>query len=91
MQPTVQERAKVLTLHVGFHMMLSLSIGAENGVYIPDANRVAQAFGYTPEQLASVPEGAHMGLSCGNPVATATLKEVLQRQLFQILKRLTTL
>ena len=91
MQPTAQERAKVLVLHVGFPVMLSLCIGAENGVYTPDANRVAQAFGYTPEQLASVPEGAHMGLSCGNPVATATLKEVLQRQLFQILKRLTTL
>jgi arsenite methyltransferase len=32
---------------------------------------VAEAFGYTPEELTSVPAGANMGLSCGNPTATA--------------------
>lgn len=41
-----------------------------------DAKNVAQAFGYTEEQLISVPDGSHMGLSCGNPVATASIKEV---------------
>lgn len=35
---------------------------------------VAEAFGYTPEQLASVPAEANMGLSCGNPTAFAGLK-----------------
>jgi SAM-dependent methyltransferase len=35
---------------------------------------VAEAFGYTPEELASVPAGANMGLSCGNPTATAHLR-----------------
>ena len=35
---------------------------------------VAEAFGYTPEELASIPAGANMGLSCGNPTATANLK-----------------
>src|SRR5687767_13503991 len=35
---------------------------------------VAEAFGYTPEELAAVPAGAHMGLSCGNPTATARLR-----------------
>jgi arsenite methyltransferase len=35
---------------------------------------VAQAFGYTPEELASLPAGSNMGLSCGNPTATANLK-----------------
>jgi SAM-dependent methyltransferase len=35
---------------------------------------VAEAFGYTPEELLSLPAGANMGLSCGNPVATANLK-----------------
>jgi arsenite methyltransferase len=35
---------------------------------------VAQAFGYTPEELASLPAEANMGLSCGNPTATASLK-----------------
>ena len=36
--------------------------------------QVAEAFGYTPDELAAVPAGAHMGLSCGNPTATAHLK-----------------
>lgn len=36
---------------------------------------VAEAFGYTPEELASIPAGANMGLSCGNPTATAHLRE----------------
>jgi arsenite methyltransferase len=35
---------------------------------------VAEAFGYTPEELASIPTGANMGLSCGNPTATANLR-----------------
>src|SRR6187549_2364286 len=35
---------------------------------------VAEAFGYSPEELASIPAGANMGLSCGNPTATANLK-----------------
>ena len=41
-----------------------------------DASNVAKAFGYTEEQLKAVPEAAHMGLSCGNPIATASIKEV---------------
>jgi arsenite methyltransferase len=35
---------------------------------------VAEAFGYTAEQLASIPAEANMGLSCGNPTAFANLK-----------------
>ena len=35
---------------------------------------VAEAFGYTAEQLASIPAEANMGLSCGNPTAFASLK-----------------
>jgi SAM-dependent methyltransferase len=35
---------------------------------------VAEAFGYSPEELASIPAGANMGLSCGNPTATANLR-----------------
>jgi arsenite methyltransferase len=36
---------------------------------------VAEAFGYTPEELASIPAEANMGLSCGNPTAIANLRE----------------
>src|SRR6516225_10638824 len=35
---------------------------------------VAEAFGYSLEELTSIPAGANMGLSCGNPTATAHLK-----------------
>ena len=35
---------------------------------------VAEAFGYTAEELISIPAAANMGLSCGNPTATAHLK-----------------
>lgn len=47
--------------------------GLTNG---SDAVRsVAQAFGYSEEDLASLPPQANMGLSCGNPVALAGLRE----------------
>ncbi|MCA9259654.1 MAG: arsenite methyltransferase [Planctomycetales bacterium] len=36
---------------------------------------VAEAFGYSAEELASIPAEANMGLSCGNPIATARLRE----------------
>ncbi|MDD1505149.1 arsenite methyltransferase [Lysinibacillus sp. CNPSo 3705] len=35
---------------------------------------ISQKMGYTKEELASIPDGANMGLSCGNPQAIADLK-----------------
>ncbi len=35
---------------------------------------VAEAFGYTPEELASIPAEANLGVSCGNPTAFAGLR-----------------
>lgn len=35
---------------------------------------VAEAFGYSAEDLTSIPAEANMGLSCGNPTATAHLR-----------------
>ena len=35
---------------------------------------VAEAFGYSAEDLASIPAEANMGLSCGNPTAMASIK-----------------
>jgi len=35
---------------------------------------VAEAFGYSAEELTSIPPEANMGLSCGNPTATAHLR-----------------
>ena len=36
--------------------------------------KMSQAFGYTKAQIDSVPQGANMGLGCGNPQAIASLK-----------------
>ncbi len=36
--------------------------------------RVSEGVGYDPDDLAQLPEGADMGLSCGNPTAIASLK-----------------
>lgn len=38
------------------------------------AKGLAEKLGYSPEQVASLPEGTNMGLSCGNPTAIANLK-----------------
>jgi len=35
---------------------------------------VAEAFGYSADELASIPAEANMGLSCGNPTATANIR-----------------
>ena len=39
-----------------------------------DAAGVAKAVGYTDAELATLPEGSNMGLSCGNPGAVAALR-----------------
>src|SRR5512138_1962367 len=35
---------------------------------------LARHIGYSPEELAALPDGANMGLSCGNPNALAGLR-----------------
>ena len=39
------------------------------------AQTVSKNIGYTDEELGSTPEGANLGLGCGNPVALASLAE----------------
>jgi arsenite methyltransferase len=39
------------------------------------AQNISKKIGYTDEDLSQVPEGANLGLGCGNPVALASLKE----------------
>jgi arsenite methyltransferase len=39
-----------------------------------DADQLARELGYTVEELKALPDGANMGLSCGNPAALAALK-----------------
>lgn len=39
------------------------------------AEAVSKTIGYSEEELRAVPEGANLGLGCGNPVAIASLRE----------------
>jgi SAM-dependent methyltransferase len=39
------------------------------------AQDISRNIGYTEEELKAVPEGANLGLGCGNPIALASLKE----------------
>ncbi|KAF2266935.1 ubiE/COQ5 methyltransferase [Lojkania enalia] len=50
----------------------SIANAAENAEY---SRKVAVAFGYSEEELAAIPRDANLGVSCGNPVALANLKE----------------
>jgi SAM-dependent methyltransferase len=40
-----------------------------------NAEALSKAVGYSAEELAAIPDGANLGLSCGNPVALASLRE----------------
>jgi SAM-dependent methyltransferase len=40
-----------------------------------NARDMSRGVGYSDEEMDSVPEGANLGLGCGNPVALASLKE----------------
>lgn len=45
------------------------------GASAPDsATALAQSIGYAHEELSHLPDGANMGLSCGNPTALASLQ-----------------
>jgi ubiquinone/menaquinone biosynthesis C-methylase UbiE len=40
-----------------------------------NTEELSRKIGYSEEELSSVPEGANLGLGCGNPIALASLKE----------------
>jgi SAM-dependent methyltransferase len=44
------------------------------GAPAADAAGISQSLGYSPEEVGAVPEGANLGLGCGNPQAIAALK-----------------
>ncbi len=39
------------------------------------AQTISKAVGYTDEEISSVPDGANLGLGCGNPIALASLTD----------------
>ncbi|KAF7125579.1 hypothetical protein CNMCM5793_001796 [Aspergillus hiratsukae] len=51
-------------------------IAKRTGVTVHDKeDDIAKAFGYSAEDLRALPDKANLGLSCGNPVAHANIKE----------------
>jgi arsenite methyltransferase len=41
----------------------------------PQADQISKDIGYSDKELQAVPEGANLGLGCGNPTALASLKK----------------
>lgn len=60
------------TVRSGYAAIAQGKSGCCCGSSSPDA--LAGAVGYTEDELALLPDGANMGLSCGNPTALADLK-----------------
>lgn len=48
--------------------------GPDEAVEIPSAEAMSAFFGYSDDEMAAVPEGANLGLGCGNPQAIAEMK-----------------
>jgi arsenate reductase len=50
-----------------------------------DVTTLATSIGYTAAELRALPEGANMGLSCGNPTAIASLQPGYAGERFEVL------
>jgi SAM-dependent methyltransferase len=75
--------SSITTQHVIDHYStLAREDSVKNGEHI---KKVAESFGYAPEDLATIPEGANLGLSCGNPFAVAGVKAVSLSYLISLL------
>ncbi len=64
--------AKIAENKISCCSPMSPCCGNPNTKIITD---VSKSVGYIDDDLASVPEGANLGLGCGNPVALASLKK----------------
>lgn len=60
------------TVRQGYTDIAKGKSGGCCGSSAPD--KLAEGIGYSPEELEILPEGANMGLSCGNPTALAELR-----------------
>lgn len=48
--------------------------GPSDDVEIPSAEAMSAFFGYSDDEMAAVPDGANLGLGCGNPQAIAEMQ-----------------
>lgn len=56
---------------------------ASKGVALEYGASVAKAFGYSQDELANIPRESNLGLSCGNPLVIASIREVGNKSNFQ--------
>ncbi len=68
----VRDRYGNIAKRAGSCCQPAMSTGCGCG---PSAETISIDIGYSPEDLKAVPDGANLGLGCGNPVALAGLKE----------------
>jgi AhpD family alkylhydroperoxidase len=80
-EPQINDHAVRDTVRAGYaKIALDTSAGSCGGGVSccgsspQDGDKLAQELGYSVEELRALPEGANMGLSCGNPAALAGLK-----------------
>jgi arsenite methyltransferase len=52
-----------------------IQISSSYDANLDAAKNISKKIGYSDEDMDQVPEGANLGLGCGNPVALASLKE----------------
>lgn len=71
---TGQQRPLALRTHVREAYGLAVRTGSPC-CGSEDPGRLARELGYRQEELEQLPEGANLGLSCGNPLEAASLKE----------------
>ena len=64
------------TFQIREHVQKHYSTAASAPSNARYAQSVAHTFGYSESELASIPKYANLGLSCGNPLALASLKKV---------------
>ncbi len=70
-----QLREAVRTRYGAIAQQESSCCGGGSGCGSGAAQEISGKIGYTQEELEGVPEGANLGLGCGNPVAVAGLRE----------------
>ncbi len=74
MTQTQDETRNIVREHYGKVAQSQGKVGCAPGCCSPGANPSSLALGYSAQDLAQLPEGADMGLGCGNPQAIAELR-----------------
>ncbi len=71
------ETRSLVREHYGNVARSGPAAGCARGCCVPGATATtgSQLLGYTADDTGSVPEGANLGLGCGNPTAIAALRE----------------